>query len=64
MGPAAGLGVAIGPTVGGWLLTHFARDSIFLVNLPVVAAAALAGAIIAARSLRGRDAAFGGDVRL
>ncbi len=39
----SGLGVAIGPTVGGWLLTHFAWDSIFLVNVPVVAVALGAG---------------------
>jgi EmrB/QacA subfamily drug resistance transporter len=39
----SGLGVAIGPTAGGWLLTHFAWDSIFLVNLPVVAVALAAG---------------------
>ena len=32
----AGLGVAIGPTLGGWLLEHFAWGSIFMVNLPIV----------------------------
>jgi EmrB/QacA subfamily drug resistance transporter len=39
----SGLGVAIGPVAGGWLLTHFSWDSIFLVNLPIVAAALVAG---------------------
>src|SRR3712207_7205465 len=29
----SGLGVAIGPTAGGWLLEHFSWSSIFLVNL-------------------------------
>jgi EmrB/QacA subfamily drug resistance transporter len=39
----SGLGVAIGPVTGGWLLTHFSWDSIFLVNLPIVAVALVAG---------------------
>ena len=33
----SGLGVAIGPIAGGWLLTHFWWGSIFLVNAPIVA---------------------------
>ena len=32
----SGVGVAIGPVAGGWLLDHFSWDSIFLVNLPIV----------------------------
>jgi EmrB/QacA subfamily drug resistance transporter len=39
----SGLGVAIGPVTGGWLLAHFSWDSIFLVNLPIVAVALVAG---------------------
>ena len=39
----SGLGVAIGPVAGGWLLDHFNWDSIFLVNLPIVAVALVAG---------------------
>jgi len=39
----SGLGVAIGPVAGGWLLAHFSWDSIFLVNLPIVATALVAG---------------------
>jgi EmrB/QacA subfamily drug resistance transporter len=39
----SGLGVAIGPVAGGWLLAHFSWGSIFLVNLPVVATALVAG---------------------
>ncbi|MEA2470822.1 MAG: hypothetical protein QOE38_1821, partial [Thermoleophilaceae bacterium] len=35
----SGLGVAIGPTLGGFLLEHFEWGSVFLVNLPVVAIA-------------------------
>ncbi|NPV61929.1 MAG: MFS transporter [Methanotrichaceae archaeon] len=40
-----GLGVGIGPLVGGWLLVHFPWNSIFYANLPVIAAA-LAGSVI------------------
>jgi EmrB/QacA subfamily drug resistance transporter len=35
----AGLGVVLGPVVGGWLLEGFWWGSVFLVNLPVVALA-------------------------
>lgn len=33
----SGLGVAIGPVAGGWILRHFDWGTIFLVNVPVVA---------------------------
>ena len=39
----SGLGVAIGPVAGGWLLARFSWDSIFLVNLPIAGIALLAG---------------------
>jgi EmrB/QacA subfamily drug resistance transporter len=42
----AGLGIAIGPVTGGWLLEHFWWGSVFLVNLPVVAIALLAGRVL------------------
>jgi MFS family permease len=38
-----GLGIILGPVIGGWLLEHFWWGSVFLVNLPVVALAMLAG---------------------
>jgi EmrB/QacA subfamily drug resistance transporter len=41
----SGIGVAIGPTSGGWLLEHFAWNSVFLINLPIVLVA-LAGAFL------------------
>src|SRR5215207_3393750 len=39
----AGLGVVLGPVIGGWLLEHFWWGSVFLVNVPVVALAMVAG---------------------
>jgi EmrB/QacA subfamily drug resistance transporter len=42
----AGIGIAIGPVSGGWLLEHFAWNSIFLVNLPIVAVALVAGHLL------------------
>ena len=38
----SGLGVAIGPLVGGYLLSHYWWGSVFLVNLPVIAVALVA----------------------
>ena len=35
----AGIGIAIGPVGGGWLIEHFDWSSVFLVNLPIVALA-------------------------
>ena len=39
----AGLGVALGPVVGGFLLDHFWWGSIFIVNVPLTAIALVAG---------------------
>src|SRR5215211_6375703 len=39
----AGLGVAFGPVVGGYLLKHFWWGSVFLVNVPFVVIAVAAG---------------------
>ena len=39
----AGMAVALGPIVGGWLLVHFWWGSVFLINLPVVALALVTG---------------------
>jgi EmrB/QacA subfamily drug resistance transporter len=39
----SGLGIAIGPVAGGWLIEHANWHWIFLVNLPFVAAALVAG---------------------
>jgi EmrB/QacA subfamily drug resistance transporter len=41
----AGIGIVIGPTLGGLLLSHFWWGSIFLINVPLVAVA-LAGVLL------------------
>jgi len=46
----AGVGGAIGPIAGGWLLEHFYWGSVFLLNLPVVAVALVAGRRLVPRS--------------
>ncbi|MGH2969834.1 MAG: MFS transporter, partial [Solirubrobacteraceae bacterium] len=46
----AGVGIAIGPVSGGWLVEHADWSWIFLVNLPVVAAALLAGRFLVPES--------------
>ncbi|MDQ3306626.1 MAG: MFS transporter, partial [Actinomycetota bacterium] len=42
----AGVGVALGPVVGGWLLEHFWWGSVFLINLPIVALALVSGRLL------------------
>ena len=36
-----GLGIVIGPLLGGWLLEHFAWGTVFLINVPVILVALL-----------------------
>ncbi|MCT2592036.1 MFS transporter [Streptomyces sp. N2-109] len=43
---ALGVGLPLGPIVGGWLLEHFWWGSVFLINLPIGAAALLASAVL------------------
>ncbi|MBF6236028.1 MFS transporter [Nocardia otitidiscaviarum] len=38
----AGIAIAIGPTVGGWLLEHFSWHSVFWINVPVAVIAIVA----------------------
>jgi EmrB/QacA subfamily drug resistance transporter len=42
----AGLGVAIGPVTGGYLLEHFWWGSVFLVNVPFLVLALVAGRLL------------------
>ncbi len=42
----SGGGAAIGPVASGWLLEHFWWGSVFLVNVPIIVVALVAGAII------------------
>jgi EmrB/QacA subfamily drug resistance transporter len=46
----SGLGIAIGPIVGGWLLNLFWWGSVFFVNVPVVIVALVAGRLIVPNS--------------
>ena len=42
----SGLGIGLGPVVGGYLLNHFWWGSVFLVNVPIVIVAFIAGRLI------------------
>jgi EmrB/QacA subfamily drug resistance transporter len=42
----AGIGIALGPLAGGFLLQHFYWGSIFLVNIPIVVVAIVLGRLI------------------
>lgn len=46
----AGSGAAIGPIAGGWLLEHYWWGSVFLLNVPVVVVALVAGRVLVPRS--------------
>jgi EmrB/QacA subfamily drug resistance transporter len=47
---AVGIGVAIGPVLGGLLLSHFWWGSVFLINVPVTVAGAIAALILVPES--------------
>ena len=46
----SGLGIGIGPMVGGFLLNHFWWGSVFLVNVPIVIVGFVAGRLIVPNS--------------
>ncbi|WP_051084829.1 MFS transporter [Kribbella catacumbae] len=43
---SAGIGVAVGPVLGGLLIDHFWWGSVFLINLPIVAAGLIGAALV------------------
>ncbi|MCI0636321.1 MAG: DHA2 family efflux MFS transporter permease subunit [Actinobacteria bacterium] len=46
----AGVGVALGPISGGWLLEHFSWGSVFLVNVPVAIVGIVGTLVLVPRS--------------
>src|SRR5215216_6572973 len=46
----SGLGIAIGPVAGGWLIEHASWNAVFLVNLPFVIAALGLGRLLVPES--------------
>jgi EmrB/QacA subfamily drug resistance transporter len=51
-GASTGIGIAVGPIVGGWLLEHFSWSSVFIALVPVAAVAAV---LVALRVPDSRD---------
>ncbi|MBK6311596.1 MAG: MFS transporter [Candidatus Microthrix sp.] len=51
----SGLGIAIGPLLGGFLLEHFWWGSVFLVNVPIAIAAIVAGHFLVPETVGERD---------
>jgi EmrB/QacA subfamily drug resistance transporter len=49
----AGVGVALGPIAGGYLLDHFAWSSVFWVNVPFIVVALMAGRLLLPTSRAG-----------
>jgi len=45
-----GLGIGVGPVVGGWLIERFTWNAVFFVNLPVIVIALIGGQILIAES--------------
>ena len=46
----AGMGVAIGPIAGGWMIEHFSWNAIFLFNLPAVVGCAIGALVLVPES--------------
>ena len=63
MAAAMGVGVPLGPIVGGWLLDHFWWGSIFLVNVPVAVLGLIASAVFIPESRDPGRAAVDADRR-
>lgn len=52
------LGLPIGPLAGGWLLEHFWWGSVFLINIPILLAAMVAGLLLFPEHKGRREHAF------
>lgn len=52
---AVGLGVPLGPVVGGWLLDHYWWGSVFLINVPLAALGVVGLALLIPRIPGSRD---------
>ena len=50
-GAVAGLAVAVGPVLGGWLLEHFWWGSVLLVNVPICVVAIVASLLVVPPSI-------------
>ena len=59
VGAVVGLGLTIGPPVGGLMLTHFGWPSIFLINLPIGVFGVLLGRSVLPREPRAEPVAGG-----
>lgn len=46
----SGIGTAAGPLLGGWLLQHFWWGSVFIINVPIAAAAVVGGLLYVTES--------------
>ncbi|MCC3372717.1 MFS transporter [Cohnella sp. REN36] len=59
---ANAIGIPLGPVIGGWLLNHYWWGSVFLINLPIIAVALVAVAVLLpeSRSAVKRRLDFGG----
>ncbi|MBK7019608.1 MAG: MFS transporter [Candidatus Microthrix sp.] len=51
----SGLGIAVGPLLGGFLLEHFWWGSVFLVNVPIALGAIVAGRFLVPETVGERD---------
>jgi len=60
VGAVVGLGLTIGPPVGGLMLTHFGWQSIFFINLPIGVCGVLLGRSVLPREPRAVDTATAG----
>jgi EmrB/QacA subfamily drug resistance transporter len=59
VGAVVGLGLTVGPPIGGLMLTHFGWPSIFLINLPIGVFGVLLGRSVLPREPRADHAAAG-----